>query len=377
MNYQNVERFNAHLQSLDIGAALLSSPFTLTWLTGYAPPIQTGPSPFEGGPAIGWWRGGELTVVLSDEEAEAAQDLGVDVRDYVGFSVEEPLDTTERQASVLRELLEQRGKPRGRIGAELNFLSAALARVFYDSFPAGSVQPLDGRIEGLRAIKSAEEIDKIFAALGLCDLGQTYIRENCRAGVSELELWGEMKARLEVDAGTRLPMLADLVAGARTAEIGGDPGHYVLGDGDPVIVDLVPRLNGYWGDNAATYFAGEPSSEMAKAYSVVHDALHTGVESVRPGVRARDLDEMLRDAVRGAGYEPYPHHSGHGIGTSYHEEPRIVPYNETVLEAGMIIALEPGVYLPDVGGVRLEHVVLVTSDGCRVLTEHLASNQVG
>jgi hypothetical protein len=122
MNYQNVERFNAHLRSLGIGAALLSSPFTLTWLTGYAPPIQTGPSPFEGGPAIGWWRGGELTVVLSDEEAEAAQDLGVDVRDYVGFSVEEPLDTTERQASVLRELLEQRGKPRGmdRGGAELS-----------------------------------------------------------------------------------------------------------------------------------------------------------------------------------------------------------------------------------------------------------------
>ncbi len=372
----NFERLNAHLRSLGVEAALLSSPFTLTWLTGYAPPIQTGPSPFEGGPAIGWWRDGELTVVLSDEEAEAAQGLGVDVRDYVGFSVEEPLNTTERQASVVRDLLEEKGTPGRTIGAELNFLAAALARVLYEFFPARSVQPLDGRIEGLRAVKSGDEIDKISAALRLCDLGQSYIRGNCRSGVSELELWGEMKARLEVEAGTRLPMLADLVAGTRSAEIGGDPSDYVLGDGDPIIVDLVPRLDGYWGDNAATYFAGEPSSEMIKAYGVVHEALHTGVESVRPGVRARDLDEMLRDAVRGAGYEPYPHHSGHGIGTSYHEEPRIVPYNETLLEADMVIALEPGIYIPDVGGARLEHVVLVTPDGCQVLTEHLPPNLV-
>jgi Xaa-Pro aminopeptidase len=110
---------------------------------------------------------------------------------------------------------------------------------------------------------------------------------------------------------------------------------------------------------------------MTKAYRVVRDALHAGVESVRPGVRARDLDAMLRDRVREGGYDSYPHHSGHGIGVSYHEEPRIVPYNENTLEAGMIVALEPGVYLPGAGGVRLEHVVLVTRDGCEVLTTHL------
>ena len=136
-------------------------------------------------------------------------------------------------------------------------------------------------------------------------------------------------------------------------------------------MDIVPRLDGYWGDNAGTYFVGGSSPEMARAYRVVRDALHAGVESVRPGGRARALDAMLRDRVREAGYDPYPHHSGHGIGVSYHEEPRIVPYNENALEAGMIVALEPGVYLPRAGGVRLEHVVLVTQNGCEVLTTHL------
>jgi Xaa-Pro dipeptidase len=371
MNHHNLERFGAHLRSLGVEAALLSSPYTLTWLTGYAPPIQTGPSPFEGGPALGWWRGGDLTLVLSDAEADAARERGAEVREYVGYSMEEPLEVTERQAAVLRDLLRAEGVPGAGVGAELSFLPAALVRTLEDFFPAGDLRRLDGDMDVLRAVKGEDEITKVRAALALCDTGQSYVRENLQAGLTEIELWGEIKARIEVMAGRRLPVLADLVAGVRTAEIGGEPGGYTLGDGDPIILDIVPRLDGYWGDNAGTYFVGGSSPEMTKAYRVVRDALHAGVESVRPGVRARDLDAMLRDRVREGGYDSYPHHSGHGIGVSYHEEPRIVPYNENTLEAGMIVALEPGVYLPGAGGVRLEHVVLVTRDGCEVLTTHL------
>jgi len=190
-------------------------------------------------------------------------------------------------------------------------------------------------------------------------------------GVSEISLWGELKAGLEVQAGGRLPMLADLVAGVRTGDMGGLPGAYVLQEGDPVIADIVPRLDGYWGDICGTHFVGAPTAQMANIRGIVHDALRRGMDAVRPGVIARDFDAMLRGTIRAAGYEPYPHHSGHGLGVSFHEEPRLVPYNDMALAPGMVIAIEPGIYLPGVGGVRLENVVLVTEDGCELLTRHL------
>src|SRR3712207_4238938 len=146
--------------------------------------------------------------------------------------MEEPLEVTDRQAAVLRDLLREEGVPGAGVGAELNFLPAALMRTLEDFFPVGDIRPLDGGMNALRAVKNEDEIDKVRAALALCDMGQSYVRENLRAGVTEIELWGEMKARMEVMAGGRLPVLADLVAGFRTAEIGGEPGGYALGAGD-------------------------------------------------------------------------------------------------------------------------------------------------
>ncbi|MBI1879398.1 MAG: aminopeptidase P family protein [Chloroflexi bacterium] len=371
MNQQNLERFRDYLQANGLAAALLSSPFTLTWLTGYAPPIQTGPSPFEGGPALGWWCDGGLTLILSDAEAGAASATGANVRDYVGYTIEEPLPRFEPQKSALHEILGEHARLAGVVGVELDYLPAAFAPVIHEALSQATLQPLDGRLDALRAVKTAEEIEKIRAALHLCDLAQADIRDHAQAGLSELDLWGGMKARLEVTAGTRLPILADLVAGGRTAEIGGLPTGYVLQPGDPLIFDVVPRLDGYWGDNAAAYFVGEPPPELAKIYSIVRDTLNRGVDAIRPGLRARELDTMLREAIRSAGYAPYPHHTGHGLGVAFHEEPRIVPYNEMALAAGMVLAVEPGIYLPGVGGVRLEHALLVTPDGCEVLTQHL------
>jgi Xaa-Pro aminopeptidase len=372
MDAFNLDRFNENLQSHNLRAALLSNPATITWLTGYAPPIQTGPNPFEGGPALGWWQGSELVLILSDAEASAAAAVGAKAYDYLSYSIDEPMSGAKHQAAVLRKVLGSAGPLKGEVGVELNFLPANFKAVIDEALPAVTIQPLDGAFDLLRAVKSADEINKIRDSLQLCDLAQSFVASQAKPGMSEIEVWGTLKARLEVEAGTRLPILADFVAGQRTAEIGGLPGDYILSSGDPIIADIVPRLNGYWGDNAGTYFLGEPSAELKKMYRSVRAALQMGVEKVRPGVRASELDRMLRAQMEAESYPVYPHHSGHGLGASFHEEPRIVPYNELILEPGMVMAIEPGVYIPGVGGVRLEDVVLVTKDGCELLTNHLS-----
>ena len=371
MNQQSLSRLREYFQKHGTVAALLSNSATVTWLTGYSAPIQTGPSPFEGGPGLLWWHAGELTLLLVDSEAAAGRASGAQVIEYGGYTVAEPLDCFKRQEVAVRLLLRDFDAISGIVGIDFRFLPAALVPILKEELPHASFIPIESDLDALRAVKSPEEISKICAVLNLCDSGQAFIQAHAKPGVSELQLWGTVKAHLELAAGLRLPVLTDLVAGIRTAEIGGLPQSYVLNTGDPLIFDLVPRMNGYWGDNASTYFVGEPSTEMKQSYQTVSETLKRGIEAVRPGIRACQLDTIMRESIRFAGYEPYPHHSGHGLGTTYHEEPRITPYNQSVLEAGMIIALEPGIYLPEHGGVRLEHALQVTHDGCQVLTHHL------
>jgi len=372
MNTDNFIRFQETMKAKGYQAALLSNPATLTWLTGYAPPIQTGPNPFEGGPALGWWQDQQLTIVASDAEAGAFPGNDhLQIIDYVSYTIDEPMVAAERQAVALQTTLTPAQTLKGKVGVELNFLPARMATIFHQLVPGVITEPLDGAFDKLRAIKSKEEIAKIQASLKLCDQAQRFVSKQARAGMSEIELWGALKTDLEITVGSRLPILADLVVGLRTAEIGGLPGESILQTGDPIIADIVPRLNGYWGDNAGTHFVGEPSAELQKMYTIVRNTLRKGVEAIKPGVLAGDLDTMLRAEIASQGYPVYPHHSGHGIGATFHEEPRLVPGNNLPLALGMIVALEPGIYLPDVGGVRLEDVVLVTADGSELLTTHL------
>ena len=373
MNPYSQERLESFIKQHALVALLLSDPHSLTWLTGYAPPIQTGPSPFEGGPALAWLAGGQVTLVLSDAEAAAAKAFGVAVQEYLSYSTAAPISGLPNQAKALANVLAPFQSLKGTIGVEMNQLPAPLLERLRESLPIVSFLPLDGLLDPLRAVKSPPELERLRAALSLCDLAQAETKRLIQPGRTEIEVWGGVKAAMEIQAGGRLPVLADFIAGARTAEIGGLPGRYILKPGDAVIADIVPRLDGYWGDNAGTHFAGEPPAELLKIYNIVLETLRRGIQAVRPGLKAGDLDALLRGLIRDQGYPVYPHHSGHGIGTSYHEEPRLVPYNQMKLEPGMLVAIEPGIYLPSVGGVRLEDVVLVNSSGCEVLTSHLGN----
>jgi len=145
------------------------------------------------------------------------------------------------------------------------------------------------------------------------------------------------------------------------------PGNRILREGEMVIVDLVPRYRGMWGDSCNTLVIGHASPAQNRLLDQVAEILAGLIKLVRPGAKACDLDATGRAKIAGLG-GTYEHHTGHGLGASWHEEPRIVPYNTLELKPGMVLALEPGIYFEGQFGVRLESVMLVTDQGAEVLT---------
>jgi Xaa-Pro aminopeptidase len=344
------------LRALDVArragveTLLVSKPASVVWLTGFAAEVDSGPSPFSL-PPLALLTGDEPPVlIVSDDDAEGAAATGCEVRSYRGFSVE-PLDAVGGASRVLAGAVAGR-----RVGVEAGALPAALA---------ADLDWIDVEVElaRARAVKDSDELPLIRAAIELCDVGQREARQLGEPGMTELELWARVRGAIESAAGARTPILADLVAGPRTAATGGAPENRTMAEGELVLCDLVPRRAGYWGDSCATVALGEPSSEAVANHRRASDALARVLDAVRPGVVAGDLDALARDGLE------YPHHSGHGLGCDWHEEPRIVPGSKTVLEAGMVVAFEPGCYEHG-EGVRVEQVVLVTADGCEILSGH-------
>lgn len=322
---------------------------TVTWLSGFEVDIESGPSPFALAPLAVLPTDGPPILVISADDEEAARELGCEVVSYPGFTTE-PLDPVGNATRALAAAVDGRT-----LATEPGALPVALAeglRLVDAAVPLGRA----------RAVKDPDEVERLRGALELADVGQAAARENAAPGITEIELWGVVREAVEQAAGHRVPLLADLVSGERTSKAGGAPGERVLRQGDLVLCDLVPRRAGYWGDSCTTFAVGPANGSAFSAHRRVADALVRGLDAVQPGVRAADLDALVRAEL------DYPHHTGHGLGTSWHEEPRVVPGGETALEPGMVVALEPALY-SETEGIRLEHVVVVTEDGCELLSQ--------
>ncbi len=345
------QRAAAIVDAARVDALVVAHPSAVTWLTGYAPEIESGPSQFALSPIAVLARDGTRVLIVSEDESEAAAATGCEVTTYPGFGIV-PVDPVAAATDAL--------------GAVLDGPSIAIDA---GSLPVALAAGLDwvdvtADIVAARTIKDPDEIELIRAAIATCDVGQRAARIHAAPGVSELELWAAVRGAMERHVKVRLPVLADLVSGLRTAEIGGAPSTRVMAEGELVLCDLVPRVHGYWGDSCATFALGEPSPAAQEAHEQSRATLTDVLAAIRPGVVAGELDTLARSRLG------FPHHTGHGLGTTWHEEPRLIPGSTTVLEAGMVVAVEPGSYAEADAGVRVEQIVLVTADGCDVLSAH-------
>lgn len=360
------------LRNQDHAGVLLASPGLVRCFSGYAPPIETGPGPFEAGPPLlGITREGAAFLVVSEwEEPAASAGASVDsVTAYPCYDIRSETQPGRSQAAeAIRKALKEAGLESGVVSVEGDSVPAGHLLHLGRDLPGVEWRELGADLDVLRAVKDADEIAHIRRACEIAGAGQREVRRQVRPGISELELFGRVRGAMEAAAGCRLPVLADFVSAGRTAEVGGPPGERVLEPGDLLLSDLVPCVAGYWGDSCLTLCAGEPLPEHRRWHGIVREALRKGIAAVRPGITAQSLDALVRGEIERHGFA-YPHHTGHGLGVTYHEAPRIYPVSSVALEAGMIIALEPGIYVEGSGGVRLEDVVLVTADGAELLTD--------
>lgn len=218
-----------------------------------------------------------------------------------------------------------------------------------------------------RMVKTPAERAALQRCADLTSAAQRVARQAARAGRTELEVFADIRAVWDRAVGHRSEVTGDFMTGIeRTAAIVGWATDRVLREGDPVIADLAPRLDGYWGDSASTFVLGEPDPRLRAMHAAVRGALDAGIAAVRPGITAAALDAVVRGAMPGF---TYPHHTGHSVGAASHEFPTISPGVEVPLEEGMVILLEPGAYDPEVGGVRLEWMIRVGADGAEIMSD--------
>ncbi len=359
------------LRQHGIQQALFARPESTKWLTGFAPPVQTGPNLYATSYPLVWYDGGQFTLIVFESPtdhgyvelaAPFANDADGHVVAYTGVRLDQPISSADELLAAFKSV----AKVSGKVGVERAYVSDQIAHELY----SGEVVAIDGWLEPLRMIKTAEELDTLRRNFALTDIGFAAARAATAVGKREIDVWNATHGAIQAAAGCRVPLGNDCVVGHRQANIGGWPLDYEIRANDSLIVDLSVILDGYWSDGCRTYYAGERTQKQEKMHRTALDALDLAISLARPGTVARDIDQSVRAFIADAGYPVYPHHTGHGVGVSGHEAPRIVPYNEEVIREGMVLMFEPGIYFPGETGVRIEDAVLVKSSGPEVLTHH-------
>ena len=273
---------------------------------------------------------------------------------------------SEGLLKMSRELLVGRGV--SRVGFEREQLSY---RAWYEWSDRGSpdLVPVEEWIEELRAIKSAPEIHAIRKACRIADETFDGILEQVRAGVTERELAARLELELAARGAEGASFETIVAFGERSALPHARPGARVLRRGDVVLFDFGAVADGYVSDITRTVALGEPAAEMREVYALVLEAAAAAAGGIRAGMTGPEADALARDVIESAGHGPrFGHSLGHGIGLEVHEAPRLGRKSQDLLEAGMTVTIEPGVYLDGVGGVRIEDDAVITETGVELLT---------
>jgi len=298
------------------------------------------------------------TVLLTDfRYIETAQDeVFADAVVRTSFSHFEDVKRETKKRNIRRLGFEARAMPHA------DYLELA------EKVGENSLVPLKDSVENLRMIKDDEEVSLLRRAVKLTEKGLRHIRAFLEPGVSERDMAAELEVFFKLQNGE--PGFRPIVAFGKRSSMP----HYVssnrkLKASDMVLIDLGTSVRGYHADLTRTWLSRKMKARERYIYRIVLDAQRAAIERIKPGVRLASIDAAARQVISSSGYgENFGHGLGHGIGLNVHELPRLSARSEGRCRKGMVFTIEPGIYIPRWGGVRIEDDVLVTEKGCEVLS---------
>ncbi|EOB2765556.1 M24 family metallopeptidase [Enterococcus hirae] len=341
-----VEKLRKKMQEENLDSFLITSPYNLRYLTNF-----TGTT---GLAVITLEKAFFITDFRYTEQA-AAQAQGFEIIKNVGPIFEEVADLVQKEG--LREL--------GFEETTVSFLEYSVLEEIIDA----QLIPISGMIEELREIKDEEEIAIIEKACSIADLAYDHILKMIQPGMTEIEVANQLDFYMRSLGASGVSFETIVASGLRSAMPHGVASKKIIEPGDLITIDFGCYYEGYVSDMTRTFAIGDPGEQLKEIYQIVLEAQLAVLEVAKPGVTGKQLDAVARDYITKHGYgEAFGHSTGHGIGLEIHEGPNVSVRAEKQFVPGNIITDEPGIYLPGIGGVRIEDDLLITSDGNRVLT---------
>ncbi|MBY6035539.1 Xaa-Pro peptidase family protein [Fictibacillus nanhaiensis] len=349
-----IERARELFDTFDIDAMLVTSSSNRFYLSGFT--------------------GSSGVLLLTKQEAILVTDFrykGQAAEQAVGYRV--VMHTSPIPAEVAKLTKELSIK---KLGFEQDNVTFSTYRTYDNQLKSADAElvPVTGLVEKLRLIKDASEIKIVKDAASIADAAFSHIIEYIRPGLTEREVSNELEFFMRKNGATSSSFDIIVASGYRSALPHGVASDKIIESGELVTLDFGAHYKGYCSDITRTVAIGKVSDELKKIYQIVYDAQMLGMNGIKPGMTGKEADALTRDYIASQGYgDHFGHSTGHGIGLDVHEGPALSFKSDTVLEPGMLVTVEPGIYVSGLGGVRIEDDALITEEGNESLTHSTKS----
>lgn len=361
---QRLEKLQAWMKENDIEVSFITSSENVFYLSGY----YTVPHERL------------LALVVFKEEEPFLVCPGMEVYDAKGSGWEYELigySDTDNPWDSIQHSINKRISHVSKVAIEKEHMNVERYEKLSTLFPKASFVSAEEKLRKLRMIKEAEELKIIEEACALADYAVEVGVSEIKEGKTELEILSAIEYALKKKGVTEMSFATMVLTGANAASPHGNPGLTKVQKGDLVLFDLGVVVDRYCSDITRTVAYGDINNKQKEIYDTVLKAQLATIEASKPGVSAAVVDLTARRIIADAGFGDYfPHRLGHGLGISVHEYPSMTETNQLILEEGMVYTIEPGIYVPEVAGVRIEDDVYVTADGVKVLTKYPKELQI-